>query len=236
MNLRPGRIGLCLAGPALLWAAPASAQLSGSVTVTSDHRFRGHSVASGEPAVIAELGLDGPSGFYLGALVTAAVVEDSPEFVNFSANLGYAHRISPRTTIDLGVVRSEYTEYFSGGRPAHFTEIYAGLQHRPVAAYIRYSPDYLRPGVETLYGELEASIEPAELWRLNAHFGLLVQIAGPLPDEHGRTSYDWKVGVERQLGRFDLGLAVSGGGPGPDYYRGIPHDRTAIVASLRWHL
>lgn len=233
MSRRLLRIGILLAA---LAPAPAVAQASASVVWVSDYRFRGHSMTNGDPALSVEIGLDDPSGFYFGANATGAVVKSSPKFVNFSENVGYAHRLNSGVTVDLGVVRSDYTEYFSGGRPAHLTEIYAGFQHKAVAAYLRYSPDYLRPDRQTLYGEIDVTAEPADAWRLTAHAGLLAEIAGPPRARHGRTSYDWKLGVIRQLGHFELGLAVSGGGPGRDYYQGYGHDRTAVVASLGWRL
>ena len=227
---------LPIAAVSLVCACPVRAQVAAAITLTSDERFRGHSITSGDPVLAVDLTYDDASGVYFGASATAAMVESSPQLVNFRENLGFAHRVATDETIDLGVVRSDYTEYYSGGRKAHFTEFYAGLRTRHFAAYLRYSPDYLWPGVETLYGEVEFATEPAPAWRLSAHFGVLAQIAGATPLPGRRTNYDWKIGLVRQEGPFDLGLDLSGGGPGPDYYQDRRHHRTAITASLRWNL
>ena len=233
----PARLAQYLAlALALFGSASASAQVVASVTLSNDVRFRGRSITDGEPAITADIGYDDRSGVYVAASATMALSGDGPEFVNFQENLGFAHRLGSGLTIDLGIVRSDYTQYYSGGRKAHFTEFYAGFRANRVTAYLRYSPDYFRPGVETLYGEINATIEPAQQWRLIAHAGALVQLAGPLPPEGDGVGYDWKLGLARDAGAFEFQLAVSGGGPGPDYRQGQRHDRTAVTASLTWTL
>jgi hypothetical protein len=33
---------------------------------------------------------------------------------------------------------------------------------------------------------------------------------------------------------FDLYVALTGGGPGKDYYDGLPHDKTALIGGITW--
>lgn len=215
-------------------APTAHAQVAGSVALASDYRFRGHSISKGEPALTADLSYDDASGLYVGANVTADLEESSPELLNFSENAGFAHQLGTGPAVDVGFIRSDYTEYYSGGRKAHFTEVYAGVQARHFAAYVHYSPDYMSRNVEVLYGEVETAVEPAQGWRLNGHAGLLVRITSPPPAGGGRTNYDWEVGAARLIGHFELGLDLSGGGPGADYYQGRRHSRTALTGRVRW--
>lgn len=220
----------------LLGSSPVEAQIAASVTLSSDVRFRGRSLSDGYPAVTADVGYDEQSGIYVAANATAAFSGNGPELANLQENVGFAHRLGSGPTIDLGVVRSDYAAPYGGREKAHYTEVYAGVLTNHLAAYLRYSPDYFRPGVETLYGEINAVVEPAQHWRLNAHAGALVQLAGPLPPGNDRVGYDWKVGLVREAGAFEFQLAVSGGGPDPDYREGRLQDRTAVTASLTWNL
>ncbi|MDB5707010.1 MAG: hypothetical protein JWN66_4126 [Sphingomonas bacterium] len=181
--------------------------------------------------VTADLGYDHASGLYLGA--SAVTDLNRAAVIGLQGNIGYARRLSPTLSIDGGVVRSEYLSSFSGGRAAHYTELYLGLTRRSLSARAYYSPDYFRTGARTLYGEVEGVIHPAAQWRLNGHVGALTRL-GALPLYTQRTSYDWRLGVTRQLGHFDVHAAVSGGGPGADYYAGRRRDRTALVVGAAW--
>ncbi len=228
-----------LAWPALLLLlAPvaARAQVGGSMTLTSDERFRGRSVSRGEPAVTVDATYDHPSGVYAGAAATSAIVEGGPRIVNVQVDIGFVHRIDAGTSFDLGVVRSNYGEYSSSERATHYTEFYAGVLVRQVAVYLRYSPDYFQPGVQTLYAEIDGVVEPAPDWHLTAHLGTLTRVAGPAPPGAARTGYDWRVGAGRRVGALELQLALSGGGPMPERYDGALHDRTAVTVSLVWSL
>lgn len=131
--------------------------------------------------------------------------------------------------MDMGVVHSRYTKYFSGGRAADYTEAYVGLITDHFSSHIHYSPDYFRRGVSTIYADVEGVVGPASNWRLNAHFGVLTQTSGPRPPGAARSHYDWRLGIARQAGAFDMQLALTGGGPGHDYYDGRAHSRNALV-------
>lgn len=238
-KVRLPRLALMLPGAlALLSPPPARAQVVASLTLSSDVRFRGRSVTDMAPAATVDLGYDDQSGIYVAANATAGFFATAPELVNFQENLGFAHRLGSGPTIDLGIVHSNYTEHYSGGENAHFTEVYAGLLTNHLTVYLHYSPDYFRPGVETLYGEVNAVIEPVPQWRLNAHVGALMQVAGPYPPDEARTGYDWKLGLTREMGHFELQVAVSGGGADPQsqYSEGQRQDRTAVTVSLTWNL
>jgi uncharacterized protein (TIGR02001 family) len=224
-----------LAGCALLLAAglslPAHAQVSASVGFQTDYRFRGRTLSDGKPVVTADIDYDDKTGFYLGGSATASISGSDPGVLNVQGDAGYARRLTPSLTMDVGVVRSQYTDRVRG-TPFHYTEFYGGLSSHGVSARLYYSPDYLAPGVGTLYGEVEFAISPANKWQLSAHAGKLAFIANRPDFISPSGAYDWRVGVSRQLGRFTLEASVVGGGPGQEYYDGDFHDRTTVVGGI----
>jgi len=220
-------------------AAPARAQVAASVAVETDYRLRGYSISAGRPVVTGAITYDDRSGFYANLSATEVFSRDGPRFLGVEGGVGYALRIAPAVSLDAGVHRTQYRAAYPGGRTTRYTEGYIGLTAHRVTARVFYSPDYLAEGVSTLYGELDGGIEPAPNWRLNAHVGALVYLdagdeyyVGYRPSD--ATRYDWRVGVSHRLGRVELHAAVSGGGPGSDYYAGRLHDRTALTAGASW--
>lgn len=227
------RVAIAAAGAALcLFATPARAQLSGSVDVESDYRYRGYSLSAGQPAATLQVGYDDESGAYANVSATLAI-DDDPRFVGVQGNIGYAHRVGRKLTLDGGVLRTQYRATYAGGRAREYTEIYGGLSLDPVSVRLSWSPDY-RPGRDALYGEVEASFVPARLWRIDLHLGALEEFGRSGPGYGEKVRYDWRAGVARRLGAFDLHAALSGGGPERDYYAGRLHDRTALTLGASW--
>ena len=104
-----------------------------------------------------------------------------------------------------------------------------------IATRLYFSPDYFHPGVATLYGEVEAALQPSPKWRISAHVGALAYLSAPDAYRVSRvTRYDWRLGVARQLGSFELHAALSGGGPGKEYYSGSTHSKTAVTGGMSW--
>lgn len=217
-------------------AAPARAQLAGSINVESDLRFRGRSLSAARPTATAQLSYDHVSGFYLNGSATGVAGRDEAALLGAQANVGYAKRLGPSLSIDAGLVRSEYRSTYSGGRSARYTEGYVGLTLREVTARVYYSPHYFLDGLETVYGEIDAGFRPARNWRLSAHAGALVYLRTPSHYYGSRaTQYDWRLGASRQLGQFEVHAALSSGGPGKDYYNGRVRNRTALTAGASWN-
>ena len=46
--------------------------------------------------------------------------------------------------------------------------------------------------------------------------------------------YDWRLAVVRQLGNVEVHAALSGGGPGKQFYYGERHSRTRLTAGASW--
>jgi uncharacterized protein (TIGR02001 family) len=213
-------------------AVPAQAQLAGTIGFESDERLRGHSLSGGYPVVTADLSYDDRSGIYLDVSAIAVVSGERPGLLGVQGNIGYAKRLSPDLTIDVGLLRSNYTSGFSGEHPAHYTEAYVGLTRHWLASRLYFSPDYFRRGAPILYGEIEAVAEPLPKLQLSAHLGGLTYLGTPLSYRSRRNQYDWRLGVSRQSRWIEVHVALSGGGPGPDYYSGQARERTALVVGV----
>lgn len=177
---------------------------------------------------------DDNSGLYLNGSAFRALAHDhDPALYGFTANVGYARRISPALSIDGGVLDSEYHNRYGYGA-TRYTELYLGLLTSHLASHIYYSPNYFRAGSSTLYAELEGTVRTIKELRLNAHIGRLTYIAQPSGRPLRSDQYDWRLTASRRFGMFDLHVALTGGGPGKDYYDGLPHDKTALIGGITW--
>lgn len=226
-----------LAAPLILCfaAVPANAQVSGSIDVESDYRLRGYSLSAGRPVATAQIGYDDDSGVYLNLSATGEIGRDDPLFLGVQANIGYARRLNAALSIDGGIARSQYRSPDRGSQSHNYTEIYLGLASGPFSARVYYSPDYDRADASSLYAEVEATFRPATHWRVNGHLGSHVYLAAPAQYQAGYAArYDWRLGVARELGSFDLHAALSGGGPAKDYYSGSFHGKVALTAGASW--
>jgi uncharacterized protein (TIGR02001 family) len=189
--------------------APASAEIGTSLSIWSNDLFRGRSLTGGRPVATVDLSYDDTGGAFLGASATAvATAHEGVRLLALQGNIGYAHRISPRSAINFGITGAHYTEYYSGGRRADDLEIYAGLVTPHFSTQIHYSPHYFAPGVAAVYGNFEGALPIGENWRLTGHVGLLRRVAETGIDD---TAADWRIGVARRIGPVDLQLNWSSG-------------------------
>ena len=223
---------LSAAAAACLFALPARAQVSASINVESDERLRGYSISAGKPVATVQVGYDDDSGIYASVAATATIDRD-PRFLGLQGNLGYAKRLGQRWSIEGGVLRSEYRAAYPGGRTYRYTEIYAGLTRDPLSVRLSWSPDYFS-GRPVLYGEVSGAIVPAKDWRIDLHGGVLGDVGQSVPGYRDKLRYDWRAGLGRRFGAFDLHAALSGGGPGREYYRLHYRRRTVLTAGASW--
>jgi uncharacterized protein (TIGR02001 family) len=216
-----------------LFCAPAAhAQLAVNLSLDSDDRLRGRSLSGGNPVATVGIGYDHPSGVYVDAAVVAKLAGNRPGVTRFQADLGYAVRLDSALSLDIGVLRSQYTSRYAGGRDAHYTEFFVGLTRHRVSARVYYSPDYLRSGTTSVYVELEAALIRSEKWHLSAHAGRLFYPTLAPAYVNFRDQYDWRLSLSRDVHGFELHAALSGGGPGDDFYAAGSHPRTALVVGV----
>lgn len=195
--------------------------------------MRGDAISGNRPAAILDLSYDDPSGLYLGGSAIGALDRGhDPALLGAIGNVGYATRIGARLSIDAGYMRTQYAHYAGAAHGyAHYDEVYAGLSAYGLSAHVHVSPDYLRRDVSTVYGELDGALKPIGAWRLTAHAGVLGHLAQP----RGlalRTRYDWRIGVARPIGPFNLFGTLTGGGPDSGCCRSHAYGRTALIGGV----
>jgi uncharacterized protein (TIGR02001 family) len=211
--------------------APTAAAVGTSISLTSDDWFRGRSLSNGRPVAGLDLSYDDSSGIYLGGTATGvATAHSGLRLLGSQQNIGYATRTKADPVLDVGIVNSIFTRYFSGRRAAHYTEAYFGVVTRHLSSHVYYSPRYLQRGISTLYGELDGVIEISPTWRLNGHFGVLRQLGDTPPPP--RSHYDWRAGITTQFRNFEFQLAVVGGGSSPNFYARQSQNSSAVVVGI----
>jgi uncharacterized protein (TIGR02001 family) len=216
---------------ALGCATPAAAQFSGSLSISSDDRFRGHSLSQGRPTVALGLSYDHVSGLYFNLLVRGVLARHTePELLSVEENIGFARQVSPHLSIDVGAINLDYTKYYNGLRTAHYQEYYAGIIAKGISAHVHYSPRYFGWHAATIYGDVDGALALTGRWRLTGHVGLLHQLSGATIGTNGRTNYDYRIGTAVRCGAVDFQLEWTGGGRGHDYYANEVHSRDALVA------
>jgi uncharacterized protein (TIGR02001 family) len=181
------------------------------VSVFSDDRFRGYSLSYNRPVAIADLSYDAPDGLYA-ALTGSAVAtrHDGVQPLGLQLNGGYAKKLSANVSLDFGMTHSEYSRYSSSGPAKSYTEAYAGLSGKFLSGRVYLSPDYVRSGDWSLYGELDGHIPAEGKWRLTAHAGLLVPFRTRVGYESYHPEFDWRVGVARDFGPVTASVSATG--------------------------
>ncbi len=221
-----------IAALGIFLAHAADGQVAVSASVDSDDRLRGRSLSGGNPVATVSIGYDHPSGIYVDAAAVTKIAGDRAGLMGFQGDIGLAQRLGDGLSLDIGVQRSQFNSRYAGERAAHYTELFVGLTRRRVSARVYYAPDYFRPGISTLYTEVEAAIIRSEKWHLSAHAGRLFYLKLEPAYAGFRDQYDWRVSLARDVHGFELHAALSGGGPGTDFYAGGSRARSALVVGV----
>jgi uncharacterized protein (TIGR02001 family) len=223
---------LLAAAAALCVPAAAHAQLAGSISIESDYRIRGRSISDERPVASARIGYDHSSGAYAdGSASVFKSDDDGVQFLGYQVDAGFATRLGPLWTVDVGVAHDHFRSPYPGGFHYRRSEAYVGVTHGPLSAYVFASPSYARLKSATLYEQLEATIAPAPQWRLNAHAGALELLDSDAPFS---SIYDWRVGVSREIGSFELHTALSGDIPGHAAHRLGIRAKTVLTAGASY--
>lgn len=160
------RLRCVFAALAACCAFSAHAQVSGSVGVVSDYRYRGYSLSEGDPAVQASVAYDWANGAYAGVFASSTrYAGDSG--VQGIPYVGYARRDKQGRSWDIGVRYS----YFSADTQANYAEAHVGVALRHVAFRLHYAPDYFGQ-VSNWYLEADGSAPLGERVRWLWHAGV----------------------------------------------------------------
>lgn len=229
-----GRISLALS-LAFLAAAPSVGAIGASASLTNNEMFRGRSLSAGRPVGRINLSYDSASGLYGGLGLSAVLPRHAGvQLFDVQEYAGYAHRLSPRLTLDFGITNVDYSDYISGGRRTGYTEFYTGFLTPHLSGHIRVSPDYFRGGA-TLYTEADGMIGRADGWQIVLHAGLLRWLdPGRKPAGAPTNHYDWQAGIGRRFGPINARLAWAGGGPNQDFYEGRERGHDAVAAIVEF--
>lgn len=228
-------LAACALSLACLGGSPAEAQVNAAVSLFNDLRFRGYSLSDGRPAGILDLSYDAPNGLY--GAVSGSVVASRSEGLKplgFILNGGYATRVSPRMSVDLGVTHSSYSKYSDRAASLSYSEVYTGVSGKLVSARINLSPDYVKGG--SAYGELNGNWPLGKNMSFSAHAGLLVPFRTVHPGYRYSEDLDWKLGIARVAGPVSIEAAWSAVRPGQGAYRDRRHKRNALIVGLTYSL
>jgi uncharacterized protein (TIGR02001 family) len=160
------RLRCVFAAWALCCAWSAQAQVSGSVGVVSDYRYRGYSLSDGDPALQASLSYDWASGAYAGVFASSTQYAGNSG-VQAIPYVGYARRDAQGRSWDVGL---RYT-HFTADSQADYAEAHVGLALRRAALRLHYAPDYFGQ-VSNWYFEVDGSLPLGERVRWLWHAGV----------------------------------------------------------------
>ena len=215
-------------------AADADAQLTGSVSVVSDYRFRGVSLSQQKPAAQANIVYDDPSGWYGG------VFGSTVELAGRSATTGQAvPYLGVVTPIGGGFHWDAGADYsaFSEGHAYDYGEVYTGITSRNFNTRVHYSSHYFGQQRGSFYGEINGTHPLTDGFVLLGHVGVLVPV-GHGDDQYTstvRNPVDARAGLGFEIEGFKLQVAWawtnSAGSPYP--VSGTQH-RSAVIASVSW--
>ena len=188
-----------------LVATASHAQVSGSLSVMSDERFRGVSLSQGGTAGQLEVAYDDESGLYGGALAAnAQLYRHSDKELLAVGYVGYARRLQNGWSADVGA--SYWT--LSADHDYNYPELHVGLASDSLSARLYYSPNYFGVSVRTLYGELNGSYRITGRFKLIGHVGLLQVYSGATPQTGGDHPHpDLLAGGEYRIGAFSMQIA-----------------------------
>jgi uncharacterized protein (TIGR02001 family) len=200
----------------LVAAAPVRAQLSGSLMLLSDDRFRGLSRSDGHPSLRAALAYDAAGGWYGGGALGRVALWPGDRRWQATAYGGRSERLSAALAWELGLA----AVHFDGATGYDYAELYAGLLGERVQARLSLSPDYFGRGAASAYAELDARWPLTAAVQLQGHAGWLSVSRSP---EYGRRQRaDLRLGAAWNLRSMSWQLAWSGAGRGGPYP--VAHD------------
>lgn len=207
-----------LAVPGMAMAEEAS-PFSANVSLASDYLFRGISQTGTKPAIQGSFDYAHPSGFYAGVwgsniswLSDAAVANNAS--VELDTYLGFSNSFAEDFTYDVGFLRYNYPgTYAAGAVKADTDEIYGAIGYKWVTAKYSYSLGKtfgVSQAKGSDYFEINGDFPLMEGFSLKAHAGKQ-KYKGPNAGVGiASLSYtDYKLGVTKELGGFELGLAYS---------------------------
>src|SRR5512143_74113 len=181
MKLSHGLAAIVLA----MSAAAVHADVTGTVTLTSDYDFRGFTQTKQDPAIQGSVDYTHSSGFYAGAWGSNVDFGNCcDENVELDVYAGW--RGGSTVAWDLGAIYYTYP----GADSINYPEIYAGATWKVITGKIWYSWDFGNTNKSAEYYQLDANIP------LPANFTIGLHSGYSDGDYWGSDNYfDWSAGV-----------------------------------------
>jgi uncharacterized protein (TIGR02001 family) len=203
------RLKLAGAVGVLLFASTAAhAQLSSTITLTSDYDFRGFSQSAKDPALQASLDYDFGNGFAVGAWGSNVDFGDGVDAdieIDFYAS--YSAEINEKTSWNAGAT---WYSYPGSDDVQEYAELYAGIDAGPLSFKQWYSPDLYDLGDSAWYTEGNATIELPQNFSLLLHLGYSWGDAWDDGAVSADTLLDYSIGLGYALQQFSLTLKYTG--------------------------
>jgi uncharacterized protein (TIGR02001 family) len=197
-----------------LLTVDAGAQVSGTLSITSDYRFRGVSLSDNLPAAQVDLGFDDPSGWYAGVFASNVRLEYQASAQGQAiAYTGYAQRLRNGVSLDAGASYSGFAG-LAGEGEYNYAELHAGFTADSIEGRLSFAPNYFGQSLRTVYAEFNGSQALTDKMRFVWHAGMLQISSGPISGN--RSNLDGRVGVEFALhaARLQLARVASQGSTG----------------------
>ena len=184
-------------------SARAQADISGSVALQSEYRYRGQNPGKGGAVPQVTVNVDGLAGWYLGGFASAMTIGDV-EGYKLQGYAGYAQRMRSGGSWEAGCSRITYTQAHGND----FSECYAGLSFERGSTRIYYSPKYLGYAARTVYAEVSAFYPVHPRFNLIAHAGVLYNLSdGYFPGIPMSSRVDARLGVGIPFGNWTAQIA-----------------------------
>lgn len=184
-------------------SARAQADISGSVALQSEYRYRGQNPGKGGAVPQVTVNVDGLAGWYLGGFASAMTIGDV-EGYKLQGYAGYAQRMRSGGSWEAGCSRITYTQAHGND----FSECYAGLSFERGSTRIYYSSKYLGFAARTIYAEVSAFYPVHPRFNLIAHAGVLYNLSdGYFPGIPASSRVDARLGVGIPFGNWTAQIA-----------------------------
>jgi len=198
------KLSQCVAAILLLGAgAVAQAEITGTVTATSDYNWRGVTQSSQNPAIQGSIDYAHDSGFYAGVWGSTIDFGDEFDDADIEVDLYVGFAGGDTFAWDVGLVW--YTYPGSNGDALDFPEVYASLGYKWIEGKISYSSNFFGISEQAWYYELNGEFDlPLDL-SLGLHAGY--SDGDGVEAGYGQGDYfDWSIGLTYTLWHFDLNL------------------------------
>ncbi len=195
-----------LVGVPAIALADSPHSISGNLGLVSDYAFRGVSQTNEDPAVQGGFDYAHASGFYLG---TWASNVDGGLYPGASMEWDFYGGYSGTISDDLGYNVGLLKYYYPGNDiDADTLEAYAGVTWKWLNVKLSYALSDSLFGVTdadgSTYLETNLNFDLPAGFALTLHYGM-TDVRGKNAD--GLNYDDWKIGVSKEIGGFNVGLA-----------------------------